>query len=84
MTNKDKLLFKKLKRFYLEVAELTVKHDVIRRYSAQKDAEGIDDPEETFAVVYPSKLSKVLTKINKTWYKGQKLYPFYLSSSLSD
>lgn len=52
ISNEEALLFQKLKQFYEDVCELTVNHDVV----------------QDSAVVYPSKLGKLLEQIDTKWY----------------
>lgn len=53
----------KLRAFYKKVAHATVNHDVLT----------VPDPEdalsdESYAVVYPATLSKLLEEVNPLWY----------------
>jgi len=52
ISNEDAALFHRLQRFYSEVSDLTVNHDVLN-----------DN-----AVVYPSKLGVALGKVNPDWH----------------
>lgn len=52
ISNEDAALFHRLQRFYSEVSDLTINHDVL------------DDS----AVVYPSKLGDALHRVNPNWH----------------
>ena len=52
---------RKLREFYKEIAKLTVNHDVL--YPS-----GDGPVDDGVAVVYPSKLGSVLSKIDNEWY----------------
>lgn len=59
----DKKELEKLRTFYKKVAHATMNHDVLT----------VPDPEdalsdESYAVVYPATLSKLLEEVNPRWY----------------
>ena len=56
ISNEDVLLFQKLQRFFSEVKELTINHDVL------------DDN----AVVYPRDLGDALSRVDNEWYKPKE------------
>ena len=55
ISNEDALLFQKLQRFFSEVKELTINHDVL------------DDN----AVVYPRDLGEALSRVDDNWFESK-------------
>lgn len=55
ISNEDALLFQKLQRFFSEVKELTINHDVL------------DDN----AVVYPRDLGEALSRVDGNWFESK-------------
>ena len=55
ISNEDALLFQKLQRFFSEVKELTINHDVL------------DD----HAVVYPRDLGEALSRVDDNWFESK-------------
>jgi CO dehydrogenase/acetyl-CoA synthase beta subunit len=61
----------KLRAFYRKVAHATVNHEVLT----------VPDPEdelsnESYAVVYPATLAKLLAEVNPRWYYTASFDPF--------
>jgi HKD family nuclease len=54
--------YEQLYQFYLEVAKLTLEHDVL----------AFSENHEYIAVVYSSNLDKELEKVNQEWYEDIK------------
>ena len=53
ISNEDAILFHKLQRFFSEVKDLTINHDVLN----------------DIAVVYPRDLGEALERVDNEWYK---------------
>jgi len=56
----------KLRAFYRKVAHATLNHEVLVVPYKHDTLKKIDD--ETYAVVYPATLAKLLEEVNPLWY----------------
>ena len=70
ISTEEEKLFRKLKQFYSDVVDLTINHDVMGEEIVE-EFDGLQLITGGSAVVYPSKLSEALSKVDPEWWDNE-------------